>query len=242
MKAGAQRTVNETNPHGAHPTGNATAVVLAGGKSSRMGRPKALLRFDGEPLIVHIVRALNRLFAETVIVLAPEQEIPALPVKLVRDEVAHQGPVGGIYYGLKAARGEFSFVTSCDVAFLNPALISHLMAQIPEYDVVVPHWEGRFQPLHAVYRHSILPLLEGQLERGELRPVYLFDKVRTCKIDGHDIRRFDPEGLSFLNMNTPADYEEALKRWEMRRRPRFPLFLSLGLPPTPSLALCLLAP
>ena len=82
-------------------TAAATAVVLAGGKSSRMGRPKALLLFDGEPLIVHIVRALKHMFAEIVVVAAPEQELPDLPVTLVRDEVAYQGPVGGIYYGLK---------------------------------------------------------------------------------------------------------------------------------------------
>jgi len=179
-----------------------------------MGRPKSLLLFDGEPLILHIARALRRMFAETVIVAAPEQELPDLPAILVRDDVAYQGPVGGIYYGLKAASGNFCFVTSCDVPFLNPALISHLASQMPNHDVVVPHWENRFQPLHAVYRTSVLPLLKEQLDRGELRPVYLFDKVRTCQIGEDEIRRFDPEGLSFFNMNTPDDYERALQRWE----------------------------
>src|SRR6266545_4087161 len=192
---------------------DATAIVLAGGKSSRMGKPKALLPFDNEPLIVHIVFALRRLFAEVVVVAAPGQELPSMPVTLVRDDVAHQGPVGGICYGLRAAGGDVSFVTSCDSAFLNFDLISHLLSEISQHDVVVPHWEGRFQPLHAVYRRTVLPLLEGQLARGELRPVYLFDKVRTRKIDEDVIRRFDPEGLSFFNMNTPDDYAEALKRW-----------------------------
>jgi molybdenum cofactor guanylyltransferase len=191
----------------------ATAIVLAGGKSSRMGRPKALLTFDSEPLIAHIVRTLQHLFGEIVVVAAPGQELPSLPVTLVRDDIAYQGPVGGIYYGLKAADGEFSFVTSCDVAFLNSQLISYLLSQISEYDVVVPYWEERFQPLHAVYRRSVLPLLEGQLERGELRPVYLFDRVRTAKIGAEEIRRFDPEGLSFFNMNTAEDYAQALQRW-----------------------------
>jgi molybdopterin-guanine dinucleotide biosynthesis protein A len=194
----------------------ASAVVLAGGKSSRMGRPKALLPFGAEPLIVHIVRALKRIFAEIVVVAAPGQEMPALPVKLVRDDVAYQGPVGGIYYGLKAAGGEFSFVTSCDVAFVNSRLISYLISQISQYDVVVPYWQDRFQPLHAVYRRSVLPLLESQLQRGELRPVYLFDKVRTCRVGEEEIRSFDPQGLSFFNMNTPADYQEALERWDLR--------------------------
>jgi molybdenum cofactor guanylyltransferase len=178
-----------------------------------MGRPKALLLFDGEPLIVHIARALECMFAETVIVAAPDQELPDLPATLVRDEVAYQGPVGGIYYGLKAAAGKFCFVTSCDVPFLNPALIAHLTSQIPRYDVVVPFWEDRFQPLHAVYRTSVLALLKEQLDRAELRPVYLFDKVQTCKIEEEAIRRFDPEGLSFLNMNTPDDYTRAQQLW-----------------------------
>jgi molybdopterin-guanine dinucleotide biosynthesis protein A len=206
-------TENETGLTSDPPIRDATAVVLAGGKSSRMGRPKSLLPFDGEPLIVHIVRALKCMFAETVIVAAPDQELPDLPATLVRDEVAYQGPVGGIYYGLKAATGKFCFVTSCDVPFLNPALISYLTSRISHYDVVVPFWEDRFQPLHAVYRTSVRGLLEEQLNRGELRPVYLFDKVQTCKIEEDAIRRFDPEGLSFLNMNTPNDYERALERW-----------------------------
>ena len=193
--------------------GDSSAIILAGGKSSRMGRAKALLEFDGEPLITHLVRGLSHLFGETVIVAAPGQELPSLEATLVRDQVAYQGPVGGIYYGLRAVRGEDGFVTSCDVAFLNPSLIAHLIAQISSHDVVVPYWEERFQPLHAVYRRSVLPLLAGQLERGELRPVYLFDKVRTLKIGADEIRRFDPEGLSFFNMNSPADYEAALTRW-----------------------------
>jgi molybdopterin-guanine dinucleotide biosynthesis protein A/molybdopterin converting factor small subunit len=159
------------------------------------------------------VRTLQPLFGEIVVVAAPGQDLPSLPVKLVRDEIAYQGPVGGIYYGLKASGGEFSFVTSCDVAFLNSRFISYLISQIANYDVVVPYWGERFQPLQAIYRRSVLPLLEAQLERGELRPVYLFDKVRTCRIGEDEIRRFDPDGLSFFNMNTAEDYARALERW-----------------------------
>lgn len=192
---------------------DATAIVLAGGKSSRMGTPKALLPFDNEPLILHVVGTLRRLFAEVVVVAAPGQELPAMPVTLVRDDVAHQGPVGGICYGLRAAAGDICFVTSCDSAFLNPSLIGHLVSRMPQHDVVVPHWQGRFQPLHAVYRRSVLPLLEEQLTRGELRPIFLFEKVRTLRMDEDEIRRVDPDGWSFFNMNTPEDYAGALKRW-----------------------------
>ena len=121
---------------------DATAVILTGGKSSRMGRPKALLPFDGEPLITHVVRALKKMFAEAVVVAAPEQELPILPVVLVRDEVAYQGPVSGIYHGLSASSQEICFVTSCDAPFLNLQLIAHLLAQISDCDVVVPLLAG----------------------------------------------------------------------------------------------------
>jgi len=196
---------------------DATAVVLTGGKSSRMGRPKALLPFDDEPLIAHIVWDLKKMFTEAVIVAAPEQELPILPAVLVRDEVAYQGPVSGLYHGLKASTKEVCFVTSCDAPFLNLALVSHLLSQISDFDVVVPFWQERFQPLHAVYRTSVAPLLKDQLERGELRPIFLYDKVRTRKIHEDEIRGLDPEGLSFLNMNSPADYDTALQLWSKKK-------------------------
>jgi molybdenum cofactor guanylyltransferase len=200
------------------PTDERSAIVLAGGRSSRMGQAKALLPFAGEPLIAHIVGSLKELFAEIVVVVAPDQKIPALPVTLVRDEVAYQGPVSGIYHGLKAAKSDVSFVGSCDVPFLNRTLISYLCSQIRDHDVVVPYWEGRYQPLFAVYRKDVTSYLHAQLQRGELRPIFLFDKVRTRKIEEEEIRRFDPEGLSFLNMNTPEDYEAALQRWRQLHR------------------------
>jgi molybdopterin-guanine dinucleotide biosynthesis protein A/molybdopterin converting factor small subunit len=195
----------------------AAAVVLAGGRSSRMGQPKAMLRFAGEPLVSHLVRRLKTVFDGIVVVAAPGQELPAVPAKVVHDEVPYRGPVGGIYYGVTAAEATLSFVTSCDAPFLNLALISHIIAQAPGYDVVVPYWQERFQPLHAVYRASVLPFLREQLERNELRPISVYDKVRTRKISEEEIRRFDPEGLSFLNMNTQAEYEAALALWQTRR-------------------------
>lgn len=196
----------------------ASAIILAGGKSSRMGQPKALLPFGGEPLIVHSVRALHQHFAEVVVVAAPNQALPSLPVTLVHDEVAYQGPVGGILYGLRAASHEVCFVTSCDGPFLNFPLIVYLLSLIERYDVVVPFWEDRLQPLHAVYRRSVAPLLQDQLQRDELRPVFLYKKVRTYEVSAEDIRRFDPEGLSFRNMNSPADYQAALALWQQRQR------------------------
>jgi molybdopterin-guanine dinucleotide biosynthesis protein A len=197
------------NAHGTR----VSAIVLAGGRSSRMGTPKALLPFDGEPLIVHIVRRLQSQFDDIVVVAAPDQELPPLPVTLVRDDVPYQGPVGGIYYGLRAARGEVAFVTSCDSAFSSGRLISHLLSLAPGHDVVVPRWQGRLQPLHAVYRRTVIPFLDAQLAARELRPVFLYDRVVTRVVEEDDVRLYDPDGTSFFNMNTPDDYAEALRRW-----------------------------
>ena len=190
-----------------------TGIVLAGGRSSRMGTPKALLPFDGEPLVLHLVRRLGALFDDLVVVAAPGQELPDLPARVVHDAVAYQGPVGGIFYGLSAAERDFGFVVSCDSAFLSVPLIRHLVSEPDEYDVVVPRWEDRYQPLLARYRRSVLPHLEAQLASRELRPVFLFDRVRTRVIEKEEVCRFDPEGASFFNMNTPADYAEAQARW-----------------------------
>ena len=178
-----------------------------------MGRPKALLPFGGQPLILHVVRRLRRLFSDIVVVAAPGQELPELPATLVRDEVAYQGPVGGMCRGLRACKGAGVFVVSCDAPFLNLSLASHLASRLPGHDVVAPYWEGRLQPLHAVYRRGVSPLLEQQLRRGELRPVFLYDRVRALKVDEDEVRAFDPEGLSFFNVNTPDDYARARALW-----------------------------
>lgn len=197
---------------------DATAVVLAGGKSSRMGEPKALLPFEGEPLIAHTVRRLARLFPRVIVVAAPGQFLPDLPARRVDDELPHRGPVGGICYGLKATSTPLAFVASCDAPFLNLRLISYLVSRIDEHDVAVPSWQGRLQPLHAVYRRSVVPRLEEQIARGELRPVTLYERVPTRVVGEEEVRRFDPEGLSFLNMNAPEDYRAALALWEERKK------------------------
>jgi molybdopterin-guanine dinucleotide biosynthesis protein A len=196
------------------PVAGAAAVILTGGKSSRMGRPKALLPFGGEPLVVHLIQRLEMIFKEIVVVAAAGQELPPLRALIVRDELPFKGPVAGIYYGLRASGADFAFVTSCDAPFLNLELVRFLTSRITGWDVVAPYWEERFQPLHAVYRTELASLLAQQLARDELRPVTLYERVRTLKISAEEIRRFDPAGLSFMNMNTPEDYQAALALWE----------------------------
>jgi molybdenum cofactor guanylyltransferase len=190
-----------------------SAVILAGGRSSRMGTAKAMLLFDGEPLILHIVRKLQPLFTDIVVVAAPGQSLPPMAVTVVHDDVAYQGPLGGIRYGLQAVKGEWAFVTSCDSAFLSVALISYLISERGDFDIVVPRWKDRLQPLVAMYRTTVIPSLDRQLANGELSVVQLLAKVRTRYLEESEIHRLDPYGESFFNMNRPEDYAEALTRW-----------------------------
>ena len=193
-----------------------TAIVLAGGRSSRMGRDKAWLPIAGQPLVARVAALLDALVDEVVVVAAPGQRLPPVPARIARDAVPWEGPARGLQEGLLRASGDVAFVTACDAAFLQPSLIRHLLSRIPGHDVVVPCWHGRWQPLHAVYRVSVLPVLSALLAEGERRPAALFDRVRTCRVEAQEVLRFDPEGFSFWNINTPEDYVAALARCGQR--------------------------
>jgi molybdopterin-guanine dinucleotide biosynthesis protein A len=191
----------------------ASAIVLAGGRSSRLGRPKALLPFGDEPVIAHVVAILRPLFQEVIVVAGRQQELPPVAARVIRDAVDYQGPVAAISCGLGATATEINFVVSCDSLFVKPALIAHLLSLAPGHDVVVPRWQKHLQPLQSVYSSSVLPIARQQLARGELRLLDLFGKVRTRTVEEDEIRRFDLEGESFFNMNTVEDYAEGLQRW-----------------------------
>jgi molybdenum cofactor guanylyltransferase len=192
-------------------------VFLAGGKSSRMGTAKAWLEFEGRPLLAHLVERMLAVFPEAVVVGAPGQDLPETPARVVYDENPGEGPVAGLVVGLREISRPFSFVASCDVPFLNPEVARYLANVAQCYDVAVPEWEERLHPLQAVYRTSVQPLLAQQLAEGRRRPIDLFDRVRTLIVKEPELRAIDPEGRSFLNMNTPEDYQRAKELWAAAR-------------------------
>jgi molybdenum cofactor guanylyltransferase len=186
-------------------------ILLAGGKSSRMGRPKAWLPFHGQPMLARVLDRLAPLFDERVVVRAPGQELPEVEARFVEDEEPGQGPVAGLAAGLAAVSLPLAFVTSCDAPFISPVVVAHLVARcVPPYAVVVPFWEGRLQPLHAVYRADTAPILKQLLTAGRRRPVDLFGEVPTLEVSEEEIRALDPDGLTFMNTNTPEEYARAL--------------------------------
>jgi FdhD protein len=183
-----------------------TAVILAGGNSSRMKSNKALLPFSGELFIERIYRQLSALFPEVVLVTNTPEYYRFLPCRMIPDEFPGQGSLAGIHAGLKQSKTEQVFVVACDMPYLNSELIRRMISKAPGSDVVIPESDGGFEPLHAVYSKNCLPAMEEALKNGTRKIVDCFDwrKVRVLTKD--EIAAVDPEFLSFRNINTPEEY------------------------------------
>jgi molybdopterin-guanine dinucleotide biosynthesis protein A len=195
---------------------SASAVILAGGRSARMGQPKAMLRLGGITLIERTVIELARAFDDIVVVAAPESEAIELPalgaVTIVHDESAYQGPVGALARGLRAVRHELAFACSCDLPMLRSEVASWMLSLTDEHDAAaIPQIGERLQTLHAVYRRRCADALDAMLARGEHRLTTVADTVNARIVSEDEYRRADPDALSCFNINTPEDYARAVK-------------------------------
>ena len=177
-----------------------------------MGRNKAWLLFGTRPLIAVVLDTLRPLFAELAVIAADPAEYTALGVEVRTDLIAGKGPLGGIYTALRYSAADRAFCIGCDMPFAAPALIAHLCQLAPDADVVVPRTPKGFEPLHAVYGKGCLPQLEAMLHANALRTDTLFSRVRVREVEEGELRRFDPELVSFSNVNTPEDLDRALAR------------------------------
>lgn len=191
---------------------NACGVILAGGKSSRMGVNKALLEFEGEPLVQRLAQRFQRWFAQVVVVTNTPDAYSFLGLPMVGDRVPGLGPLGGLEAGLNASRFEHAFFCACDMPFVAEPFVRHLVGLAPGHEIVVPRVDGEFEPMHAVYSRSLLLRIAGNLESKRLRLTAIFEGAHVRVVPEAEIRRFgDPEQL-FFNCNTPAEFEQA-KVW-----------------------------
>jgi len=199
------------------------AVVLCGGKSSRMGRPKALLPFGDEVLLQRVVRQIAEAAWPIVVVAAADQPLPSLPegVLVARDPVSGRGPLVGLLAGLErlAPFAEAAFVSSTDSPFVHPAYVRRLAALRDDgaYDVVVVEEGGHHHALSALYACSVREQVAALLAANRLRPFFVFERVRTRVVTpslllaDEALRAADPSLWSLRNVNTPEDYEAALR-------------------------------
>jgi molybdopterin-guanine dinucleotide biosynthesis protein A len=181
-----------------------------------MGTPKALLPFGDETMLQRVVRLLASVVSPVVVVAAPRQLLPKLPADTIvtRDEREGRGPLEGLRAGLKALPDsvDAAYATSCDVPLLVPGFVSRMFELLGGDDVAVMETEGFAHPLSAAYRRGTLPHVETLLEQNRLRPVFLFERVRTRRVTPAEVSDVDPELLTLRNLNTPEEYAEALAR------------------------------
>jgi molybdopterin-guanine dinucleotide biosynthesis protein A len=189
-------------------------IVLAGGMSRRLGRNKAVEPLGGEPLVDRVIGRLANVAGEIVVVVNDERRAAELrlppEVKVVQDAYPDCGSLGGIFTGLRDADTGWVLVVACDMPFLNVKLLQHLIGSAGGFDAVVPTLEGRPEPTHALYSKACLPHIERRLKDNDLKIDRFFDDVRVNLVPEDEVRRLDPELLSFFNVNTQADLDRAL--------------------------------
>lgn len=191
-------------------------VVLCGGQSSRMGRPKADLPFGPETMLTRVVRLLGQAVTPIVVVAAPGQDLPELPgdVLIARDRREGRGPLEGLAAGLAALQGraQAAYATGCDVPLLVPAFVQRMVTRLGDHDIAVPQ-DGRYHhPLAAVYQIQTLKLVNRLLSEDRRRPFFLFTEADTLEIPVDELRDVDPQLSTLENLNSPSDYRRALQR------------------------------
>ena len=187
-----------------------TPVVLAGGAGTRLGGVnKALVEIGGGRVIDRLLAALRPLGPEIVIVSNDDSLLGIPGTRVVRDVEAAAGALMGLYSGLRAVQTALATATACDMPFVSTRVLRELLALAAGYDAVVPVLGDQPEPLHAVYRPACLPAMEASLAAGRKRLISFFDDVRVRYVPEAEIRVWDPELRSFLNVNRPDDLERA---------------------------------
>ena len=192
-----------------------SVAILAGGKSRRMGRDKALLRIGSTTLLEIVAQRVTPIASDVFVVASNGSQYAALGFRVVPDLVPESGSLGGIYSALSAATSEQCLVVGCDMPFLNPDLLAFMANQPRDYDALVPVLVGNrsdqgddvtYETLHAIYSRAALPAIEQRIAAGQLKIADVLHDLRLRRIEEATVRRFDPELRSFFNANTPADF------------------------------------
>lgn len=182
-----------------------SGVILAGGKSSRYGKNKALEKIDGVPLIERVVSVMGSVFEHLIVITNTPDDYGYLNLPMYGDLVRALGPIGGIYTGLSVIPNNSGFFVACDMPLLNQGLIRHMAENRAEFDVVVPRIKGMMETLHAIYGKGCVPAIKSLIASGEYQTVRIFKDLSVRYIDEDEIRIIDPGLRSFININRPQE-------------------------------------
>lgn len=199
-----------------------SGIVIAGGQSRRLGQDKRKLRLWGEDqptLLEYTISVLSPLCAEVIVVLNDPENWQHLPARLVTDQMPDTGVLGGLYSGLSSANHPYALVVGVDMPFLNADLLRAMLAIPRDYDALVPRsinptkTRNRLnaETLHAVYSRQYLDLLHDKLIQGTRSIADFLDAINVTFLESNVVRRYDPDGYAFLNINTPDDLAEILR-------------------------------
>ena len=187
-----------------------TIVFQAGGQSSRMGQDKALVPLAGKPIIEHIIERVGSLAENHLLITNSPQNFAYLGLPLASDADPGAGALPGLKTALENAATRYIVLVACDMPFVNRELLQYQMSLAENGDVIVPLWQGYHQTMHAVYaRLPVLVAVEDALAAGKRRMISFYPQVKVVEVGEPVITRFDPDGRTFFNVNTPEELEEA---------------------------------
>ena len=190
-----------------------SCIILAGGKSSRLENDKVLETVGNRSLLQRVISGVSLLSNDIIIVTASEQTVPECidypKLRIVTDICPGKGPLGGIYTGLATSTSFYNLVVASDMPFLNQALLHYMIQLSANFDLVAPRVGDLVEPLHTVYTKNCLAPIEHMIKQDKLRVNLFFSLVKARYVEAEEIERFDPEHLSFFNVNTEADLKRA---------------------------------
>jgi molybdopterin-guanine dinucleotide biosynthesis protein A len=182
-----------------------TGVILSGGKSIRMGKNKAFIQVEGIPIIERIHGLFQELFEEVIIVTNEKDLFSNFDSRICSDLIPDKGALGGLYTGIVFSSFNYSFCVACDMPFIKKSLVTYLIENIANEDVIVPRTKDGLQPLHAIYSKKCVDPIRKSIDEGKSKIVDIYDLVDVKVIDEKDFLRFDPRRESFINVNTPEE-------------------------------------
>ena len=192
-----------------------SGIILAGGMSRRLGRNKAIEKIGGQPLIERAIDKLSLLTNEVIVVVNSEERALSLclpnHVKTAVDIYPSKGSLGGIYTGVSASNEDWNIIVACDMPFLNVDLLRNMLSFRKEVDAIVPILNQFPEPMHAIYSKNCLPFILRKIESDELKIDGFFSDIKVNLFSEAQVDEFDPDHLSFFNINSQPDLEIALK-------------------------------
>lgn len=184
-------------------------ILLAGGKSSRMGQNKSFVLLDGQPLIEMVLQKIMPLFSLPPLLVTNSHELYSyLGVEMVGDIILEKGPLGGIHAGLTCSQTEYNFIFGCDMPFIQANLIRYMMDSLQGEDVLMPCYNGT-QPLHSIYARRCLPFIEESLQQGNQKIIAFLPNIKVRYLTAEEIMKIAGFEQSFININNHQELEQA---------------------------------